>query len=241
MLVDVSPPYGLRDLAEAADLNPGYVSRLLDALDDEALIERNARRRVDSVDIAGLLRKWAGAYDVFKSNRATSYLVPAGASATLPRLANLAERFAVTGSFAAVRLAAVAGPALLTAYCDNPIVVAEALDLLPTDQGANVALLQPFDPVVWQRTSTEGGITYVAQSQTAIDCLTGNGRMPAEGDALVQWMAGNTEAWRLPALSALPDWVRIRPVKDPRPQSTASVADPLPSSRGSAGPEPRTR
>jgi hypothetical protein len=209
MLVDVSPPYGVRDLAKAADLNPGYVSRLLDALDDEALVERNARGRVDSVDIAGLLRRWAGAYDVFKSNRATSYLVPAGASATLPSLANLVERFAVTGSFAAVRLAAVAGPALLTAYCDAPIVVAEALDLLPTDQGANVVLLQPFDPVVWQRTSTDGGITYVAPSQTAIDCLTGNGRMPAEGDALVQWMTSNTDAWRLPALSALPDWVGV--------------------------------
>jgi len=58
MLVDVSPPYGVRDLAEAADLSPGYVSRLLDALDDEALVERNAFGRVDSVDIAGLLRRW---------------------------------------------------------------------------------------------------------------------------------------------------------------------------------------
>ena len=208
MLVDVSPPYGVRDLAEAADLNPGYVSRLLDALDDEALVERNARGRVDSVDIAGLLRRWAGAYDVFKSNRATSYLAPAGFSATLPRLVSLTERFAVTGSFAAVRLVAVAGPALLTIYCDAPTVIADALDLLPTDQGANMVLLQPFDPVVWERTSTESGITYVAPSQTAIDCLTGNGRMPAEGDALVQWMTRKNDTWRLPDLAALRDEVR---------------------------------
>jgi hypothetical protein len=203
MLVDVCPPYGVRDLAEAADLNPGYVSRLLGALDDEALVERNARGRVESVDIAGLLHRWAGVYDVFKSNRATSYLVLAGVSATLPRLADLEERFAVTGSFAAVRLAAVAGPALLTAYCDDPAAIANALDLLPTDQGANLVLLQPFDSVVWERTSTDGGITYVAPSQTAIDSLTGNGRMPAEGDALVQWMTDNEGTWRLPALSAL--------------------------------------
>ena len=209
MLVDVSPPYGVRELGEAADLNPGYVSRLLDALDDEALVERSARGRVESVDIAGVLRRWAGAYDVFKSNRARSYLVPAGVSPTLPRLASLDERFAVTGSFAAVRLAAVAGPALLTAYCDDPAGIADALDLLPTDQGANMVLLQPFDLVVWERTLTDGGITYVAPSQTAIDCLTGNGRMPAEGDALVQWMTDNTEAWRLPALSALRDGVRV--------------------------------
>ncbi|MGH2970466.1 MAG: hypothetical protein ACRDK0_15595, partial [Solirubrobacteraceae bacterium] len=35
-LVDIRPPYGVRELAEAAGLAPGYVSRLLDALDDDA-------------------------------------------------------------------------------------------------------------------------------------------------------------------------------------------------------------
>lgn len=207
MLIDVSPPYGVRDLADAADLNPGYVSRLLDALDDEALVERDARGRVTSADIAGLLRRWAGNYDVFKSNQASSYLAPGGARATLPRLANLKDRVAVTGSFAAVRLAAVAGPALLTVYCDDPTGIGNALDLLPTDRGANVVLLKAFDPVVWHRTLEDGGVTYVAPSQAAIDCLTGNGRMPAEGDALVQWMTDKPDAWRLPALSALRDEV----------------------------------
>jgi hypothetical protein len=204
LLVDVKAPYGVRDLAKAAGINPGYVSRLLDALDDEALVERDARRRVQSVDIAGLLRTWAAEYDVFKSNGARSYLAPAGATATLPRFAKLEERVAVTGSFAAVRLAPVAGPALLAAYCDEPAVTADALDLLPTDRGANVVLLKPFDPVVWDRTSQDEGVTYVAPSQAAIDCLTGNGRMPAEGDALVQWMTENSQTWRLPALAELP-------------------------------------
>ena len=48
LLVDVRPPYGVRDLATAADLAPGYVSRLLDTLDDEALAERSERGRVES-------------------------------------------------------------------------------------------------------------------------------------------------------------------------------------------------
>ena len=81
-----------------------------------------------------------------------------------------------------------------------PTIPCEALDalgLIPADQGANVAILQPFDPVVWDRTSGANGITYVAPSQAAVDCLTGNGRMPAEGDALVQWMADNERQWRL--------------------------------------------
>ena len=58
-MVDVRPPYGVRELAEATRLAPGYVSRLLEALDEDALIERTDRGRVQSVDIEGLLRRWS--------------------------------------------------------------------------------------------------------------------------------------------------------------------------------------
>jgi len=202
-LVDVRPPYGVRELATAAELTPGYVSRLLDTLDDEALVQRAARGGVDSVDIRGLIRRWADSYDVFRANEAVTYLAPAGASPTLQRLASTRQRIAVTGSFAAVRLAAVAGPALLTVYCDDLAALTEELGLIPTDEGANVAVLTPFDPVVWERTSMQDGVTFAAPSQVAIDCLTGNGRMPAEGEALLQWMTENEDVWRLPLLPTL--------------------------------------
>lgn len=202
-LVDVRPPYGVRELGEATGLAPGYVSRLLDALDEDALVDRSKRGRVESVDIAGLLRRWAESYDVFSSNDVATFLAARGAAETLPLLADVAkaEQTAVTGSFAAVRLAPVAGPALLSVYCDNVNAVAEALDLIPTDEGANVALLRPFDPVVWQRTAKQDGIRYVAPSQAAVDCLTGNGRMPAEGEALLDWMLASEHGWRVDSLA----------------------------------------
>jgi len=200
LLVDVAPPYGVRELAAAARLAPGYVSRLLDTLDDEAYIERGEKARIISVDIGRLLRRWAESYDVFRANETTRFLAPGGAATVVPRLAALDRRVAVTGSFAAVRLAPVAGPALLSAYTDDVSAVAEELDLIPTDTGANVALLRPFDLVVWSRTSSDGGVTYVAPSQTAVDCLTGNGRMPAEGEALVEWIVANPAKWRLQTL-----------------------------------------
>lgn len=199
-LAEVRPPYGVRELAIAAGLTPGYVSRLLDTLDDEALVQRSARGGVESVDVRGLIRRWADSYDVFRVNETVTYLAPSGGSQTLPRLASTRQRTAVTGSFAAVRLAAVAGPALLTIYCDDPAAIADELELIPTDEGANVAVLRPFDPVVWERTSVEDGVTFAAPSQVAVDCLTGNGRMPAEGEALLQWMTENEDAWRLPLL-----------------------------------------
>jgi hypothetical protein len=207
-LVDVRPPYGVRDLAEATGLAPGYVSRLLDALDDDALVERTKRGQVESVDIASLLRRWAESYELFGSNDAQPYLAARGAEDALGRFPDLpTARTAVTGSFAAVRLSPVAAPALLTAYCSDVNAVANALDLIPADQGANVVLLRPFDPIVWERTEEEYGVRYVAPSQAAVDCLTGNGRMPAEGEALIEWLLANEAAWRVDSLRE----VRVRP------------------------------
>jgi hypothetical protein len=64
-------------------------------------------------------------------------------------------------------------------------------------------LLRPFDPIVFARTRIEDGLRYAAPSQVAVDCLTGNGRMPAEGEALLRWMQANEPAWRLGSLRAL--------------------------------------
>lgn len=204
LLAEVRPPYGVRQLATVAGLGPGYVSRVLDTLNDEALIERSPRGGVESVDVPRLLRRWAQTYDIFRANTTSRFLAPGGANNLMTKLVEVQARVAVTGSFAAVRLAPVAGPALLVAYTDEPAALAKSLGLIPTDEGANVALLVPFDQVVWERTTTEDGITYVAPSQAAVDCLTGNGRMPAEGDALVSWMTENEDRWRLPSLPEPP-------------------------------------
>lgn len=202
LLVDVRPPFGVREIALVTDVAVSYVSRLLDFLDSEALIERSKRGRLESVDVARLLRRWANEYDVFRTNDTDTYLAPRGAQHVLEQIGQSALRNAVvtTGSFAALRLAPVAAPALLTMYCNDPDYLAKELDLLPSDEGSNVALLRPYDKVVWDRTSTENGIRYAAASQVAVDCLSGNGRMPAEGEAVLAWMTDNESAWRLPVV-----------------------------------------
>lgn len=204
-LVDVQPPYGVRELATATGLNPGYVSRLLDALDRDALVDRAGRGEVSGVDYVALLRRWTATYEVFESNGIARFVAPQGAQQALEMLKSgtTAGRVAVTGSFAAVRRAPVAAPALLTAYADELSAVADALKLLPADEGANVVLLRPFDNAVWERLEVDDAVAYVAPSQVVADCLTGTGRMPAEGQALLAWMSANEPAWRVPSLSAL--------------------------------------
>ena len=205
LLIDVRPPYGVREVGVAAGVVASWVSRLLDFLDREALVERSARGRVESVDIPRLLRRWAETYDVFSTNEAKTFLAPPGARAALERMKDTAAtgRLAVTGSFAAVRRAPVAAPALLVAYAEDLDQASGTLSLLPATEGSNVVLLRPFDPVVWQRTDAENGITFVAPSQAAVDCLTGNGRMPQEGEALIDWMVANESTWRVPSLASI--------------------------------------
>ncbi|MGH9171186.1 MAG: hypothetical protein ACRD0Z_09995 [Acidimicrobiales bacterium] len=206
-LADVSPPYTVSGIASATRLAPGYVSRLLESLDEETLIERGKRGQVTSTAVPALLRRWTETYDVFKTNPSLSFVAPLGPANLLKRVGDSpqAQQIAITGSFAAVRLAPVAAPALLVGYVRDLQATAETLGLLPADRGANVVLLRPFDDVVWARTTREDGTTYAAPSQVAVDCLTGNGRMPAEGDALLTWMMQNEQEWRAPSLAeALP-------------------------------------
>jgi hypothetical protein len=197
-LVDVRPPYGVRELADATKLAPGYISRLLEALDRDALVDRGRKGDVVAVDFPALLRRWVEAYDVLKSNDARRFIAAEGAGRALERLGGsaLSGQAAVTGSFAAVRWAPVAAPALLLLYAEDNSRIVDELSLLPADEGANVVLLRPFDPVVWDRVVREDGLTYVAASQAAADCLTGTGRMPSEGEALITWMTENEDRWR---------------------------------------------
>jgi hypothetical protein len=200
LLADVRPPYGVGELAQAAGLTPGYVSRLLNALDREAIIDRGPRGVVENVDVDALLRAWAAGYDAFKPELTTTWLAPAGAAATATALSGAAPDVVVTGSFAAVRWAPTAAPALLVAYARDVQQTATSLDLLPADEGANVILLYPFDDVAFARSTIVDGVTYAAPSQVAADCLRGPGRMPAEGEALLQWMTDDESRWRLPSL-----------------------------------------
>jgi hypothetical protein len=103
--------------------------------------------------------------------------------------------------------AAVRVDAQLAAEVEHDVTAertASAFGLLPADRGANVVLLRPFDDVVWERTMVEDRVSYVSPSQVAVDCLTGNGRMPSEGEALLTWMVGNEEEWRMASVKDLP-------------------------------------
>ncbi|MGI8434498.1 MAG: hypothetical protein ACR2LE_07175 [Nocardioidaceae bacterium] len=197
MLTDVLPPYTASQIANRTGVSLAYVSRLLTMLQEEALIQRGHRSRVDHVDWQGALRRRAESYGVFSTNTARGFISPRGPQQLLERLRKPGQPYkGVTGSFAAASRVHVTAPAQLLIYVDDVEDLERRFELLPTARGADVVLLRPYDFAVWERPDSSDGINFVSLAQAALDCLTGDGRMPAEGEALLTWMSSHETEWR---------------------------------------------
>ena len=86
--------------------------------------------------------------------------------------------YAATGALAAQRFDPIAPARLAAIYVTDPSQAIDGLDLRETEAGANVVLLEPLDPVVFDRTVERDGLRCVAPSQLAADLLTGPARNP---------------------------------------------------------------
>jgi hypothetical protein len=196
-LVEVTPPYTAGDLATALDLDDGYVSRALQVLADERLVERVPRGAVVGVDWEALIRRIATTYSLLDSNRTTTWIAAAGPTQLLDDLTRVrGGRWAATGSIVASAIAPVAAPEIAVLYADDPERLAKAARLLPATIGANVIVAEPYDDIVFTRLRQTDNVSTVSVAQAVIDLLTGPGRMPAEGDALLAWMIRNEAKWR---------------------------------------------
>jgi hypothetical protein len=203
-VLDFAPPYTLSELVDVVgrDIDPSYVTRILQGLAQAELISRERRGPVTDVDVRGLVEQWSTEYDVLADNDHRTFVTMGSASDLASKIARLAADvdIAVTGSLAAVELAPAAAPSLAMIYVQRPEELANQLGLVPADTGWNVVLMVPRSPVVSARTWTRGGLTYCAPSQVAADCLSGPGRMPSEGQALLDWMDANADRWRAPRI-----------------------------------------
>jgi len=193
---DFRPPYGIRELAARAGASPASVSRVVDLLDREALLTRGKRGEVSALDWPGAIRRWVQDYSLTESNRTETFLEPRGLGVLQRKLAKFGETYAVTGSLPASAVAPVAAPRLASVYVEDMTQAAEELGLRQADAGANVLLVEPFDPVVFDRRWVRDDVAYCALSQVAADLLTSPGRGPAEATGLTSWMEANEDAWR---------------------------------------------
>lgn len=195
-LVDFTPPYGVRELAGRSGASAATLSRVIDLLERDGIVERGDRGAVSTLDWAAAIRRWAQDFDVVRTNDGVGYLQPRGLPALAERLRETDLQYAVTGSLAANAIAPFAPARLAMLYVSNVRAAVDELDLRETESGANVMVLRPFDDVVLARTIERDGLVLANPSQLAVDLLTGPGRAPAEGEELLAWMEENTDAWR---------------------------------------------
>lgn len=195
-LCDFRPPYGVRELAARSNASAPTLSRVIDLLEREALLERGARGSVARLDVPGTIRRWVQDYGFARSNRVATYLDPRGLAHLRARLAESGLAYAVTGSLAAVSTAKVAPPRLAQVFVADAEAAASALGLSEAEAGANVVLAEPYDAVAFERTTTRGGLVCAAPPQVVADLLTSPGRAPAEAEALIAWMMKNEPRWR---------------------------------------------
>lgn len=205
-LAEVVPPYGVGDLADALDMDAGYVSRLLTGLREELLIEREPRRPVETVDWEAMLRQLTRTYRLLDDNETRTWTAPGGPDQFLRDVASSKlKRWAVTGSFASSQLVTVAAPEIVVVYTDDPERLADTVRLRPTRTGGNVVTALPYDPIVFDRTWERDGVVFASLAQVVVDCLTGFQRMPAEGEALLEWMQRRAPRWQAPSLTTRPE------------------------------------
>jgi len=184
-------------LVTRSGASTGATYRVVEFLEQEALISREAKGPIRAVEWRRILERWSRDYGFQRSNTVGIYLEPRGLNALADRLAQSQNlRYAMTGSAAVQRLAPYAPPRLAMIYVDDIPSAADELGLRPVEAGGNVLLASGDYDVVFDRTVTQDGLTFVAPSQAAVDLLTGPGRSPAEAQALLDWMETHEREWR---------------------------------------------
>ncbi len=196
-LADYRPPLTVPELIERSGASTGATYRVVEFLEQEALIERQPRGAITTTDWRALLERWSQDYGFQQSNTAVPHLQPRGLPTLVTALRSTPElRYALTGSLAAERIAPYAPPRLAMIYVDRLEEAAAQLDLREVDSGANVLLATGDYDIVFDRTQDIDGLHTAAPSQIAVDLLTAPGRGPSEGQALLDWMKANEPAWR---------------------------------------------
>jgi hypothetical protein len=195
-LVDVMPPYTPLQIAKSSGVSTGATYRVISFLDEEGLVRRQPKGPITAVDWRPLLERWSQDSG-FQRSGPVSLLFPRGVEALVETLRSSPDlRYALTGSLAARHYEAHATPRFAMLYADNVEAAIERLGLRRIDAGANVLIAPDRDGVAFVRTREVERVRLAAPSQIAVDLLTGPGRSPAEGAALLDWMEAHERDWR---------------------------------------------
>lgn len=191
LLEEPDRKWGLRELSATTQVSLGQTFKVCRRLLAEQYANKR-EKRLELIEPSKLLDAWREQYTLKKNAQTAYYSFERTPELLLPRIAALAKenswRYAIT-SFAAASIIApfTRGVGVTTWYVENALAIdawVKALDLRPTESGANVILLTPYDPGVFYRTREANNVRLVGNIQLYLD-LYGD---PARGKEQAEFL-----------------------------------------------------
>ena len=174
-----------RDLAERTGLGPGFVSRIVRRLEEDALVERNRAGAVRPADPDLLFDAWLGDHDLRRLPGVSGRLV----SGTRDRIVEVVTRaldrrceHAWTGGAAADLLTGRTPrfPATLYVSADPSPELVDAIGLVVAAEPADLRLVVPRDEGVFEGATRVGGARSVSPVQALLDAVAAREVAPGE-------------------------------------------------------------
>jgi len=189
LLVARQSSWKVEELAAAADVSVGLVSKVKRLLEDREWLDRHvAGMKLSAPEAA--LKEWAENYRYEKHERSDYYSFASGADlerqvAEAARSCNV--RIAFTGFSAAVRFAPAVRYTHSMVFCDgDPSCLAQALELKRVSSGANLAFIRPYDGGVFYGVEDRDDVPVVTPVQAYIDLMKQAARGEEAANALLE-------------------------------------------------------
>jgi DNA-binding MarR family transcriptional regulator len=175
LLIEPGRRYTQRELAKAAGLDEGFVSRIVRQLERDELIERDKKNAVKVANFGAMLDAWREAYDFSKHHIVRGHIAARSSDEVLRQLAEDLKRekleHAATVSAGAWLVNQFAGFRLVVFYVAQVPTddVRQAIRFREESSGENVWLVVPNDEGVFQGTTVRQGIRCAHPVQIYVD------------------------------------------------------------------------
>ena len=194
-LLDFRSLWTTHDLVTTSGVPAKTVRRVVNRLEREELVERQAPGVIAVPSWLTLLRRWNQDVRFSRDVRLTYWRCKHGAQPLLDRVATTPVRHAVSGTYAAQLWApeTPVGPTVI--YTPDARAAATVWELVPA-RGRAIILAEPSGDVVYTRSrKTDSGLRLAAPAQVLADLLTGAASAPA-AEPLTHWMLQHELEWR---------------------------------------------
>ncbi|WP_432882396.1 hypothetical protein ACQPYH_39440 [Kribbella sp. CA-245084] len=198
-LLDFRSLWTTHDLVTTSGMPAQSVRRIIDALDQEDLVERRAPGVVTVPSWLALVRRWNEDFRFTRNTHLTYWRTKPGTPPLLDRIPSTPIRHAVTGTTAAHHWSPETPVGRTVIYTPDAQAAATLWELVPTEtRYKSVVLAEPESDVVYTRSrKTPTGLRLAAPAQVVADLLTGAATSRTSTAApLTQWMQQNELEWR---------------------------------------------